>query len=87
MKVLIPGQDAEDKTIVFVKKIAPQITTPEVIYAWTEHDSSFLVLRRIQGSTLRDAWASLSLSQRDSMVKTIAGHCDSFGQKYIKDAV
>ena len=76
VKVLIPGQESEDKTIAFVKKVAPQITTPEVIYAWTEHDRSFLVLRRIQGSTLRDAWASLSLSQRGSMVKTIAGHCD-----------
>lgn len=72
--------ESEDKTIAFVKKIAPQISTPEVIYTWTDHDRSYLILRRMEGSTLRDAWASLSLSQRHSVVKTIATHCDLLAQ-------
>lgn len=75
-----PEMESEDKTIAFVKKIAPQISTPEVIYAWTDHDRSFLILRRIEGSTLRDAWASLSHSQRHSVVKAIATYCDVLAQ-------
>ena len=75
-----PKQETEDKTIAFVKKITPQITTPDVICAWTEHDRSFLITRRIEGSTLRDAWESLSLSQRHSVVKSIATHCDLLAQ-------
>ena len=41
--------ESEDKTIAFVKKIAPQIPTPEVIHAWIDHNKSFLIL-----SGLRD---------------------------------
>lgn len=55
VKAWNPEMESEDKTIAFVKKIAPQISTPEVIYAWTDYSRSFLILRRIEGSTLRDA--------------------------------
>lgn len=72
--------ESEENTINFVRKIAPQISTPEVIHAWTERDRSFLFLRRIEGSTLRDAWASLSPSQRVSIVKTVAMYCDLLAQ-------
>ena len=75
-----PNLESEDITIAFVKKIAPQIPIPEVIYSWTENDRSFLILRRIKGSTLRDAWASLSLSQRHSVVETIASYCHLLAQ-------
>ena len=71
-----PEQESEDKTIAFVKKIAPQISTPEVIHIWIDNGKSFLLVRRIEGSTLRDAWASLSLSQRQAVVETIAAYCD-----------
>ena len=47
--------ESEEDTIHFVKKIAPQISTPEVVHAWTERDRSLLFLRRIERSTLRDA--------------------------------
>ena len=47
--------ETEDKTIAFISKIAPQISIPEVIYAWTEHNRSFLILRKVKGSSLRDA--------------------------------
>lgn len=76
VKAWNPKMESEDKTIAFVKKIAPQISTPKVIYAWTDRDRSFLILGRIKGSTLRDAWISLSLSQRRSVVETIAAYCD-----------
>ena len=80
VKAWNPEMETEDKTIAFIKKTAPQISTPEVIYAWTDHDRSFLILRRIKGSTLRDAWTSLSLSQRHSVVKSIATLCDILAQ-------
>jgi len=74
------AMEPEDETIAFVKKIAPQISTPEVIYTWIDHDRSYMILRRIEGSTLRDAWISLSSSQRDSVVKTVAAYCDFLAQ-------
>ena len=79
-----PKMEPEDETIAFVKKIAPQISTPEVIHACVEHDRSFLILRRMEGSTLRDVWASLSLSQRQSVVETIATYCDLLAQNTSK---
>ena len=80
VKAWNPAMESEDKTIAFVKKIAPQISTPEVIYTWTDQDRSFLILRRIEGSTLRDAWTSLSASQRDSAITTIALYCNILAQ-------
>lgn len=74
------AREPEELTINFVKKIAPQITTPEVVHGWTEGDRSFLLVRRIEGSTLRDAWESLSPSQRTSAVKTVAMYCSLLAQ-------
>ena len=79
-----PEMESEDKTIAFVKKIAPQISTPEVFHAWIDHDRSFLILRRIEGSTLSDSWTSLSLFQRQSVVETIATYCDLLAQNTSK---
>lgn len=84
VKTWDPKMESEDKTIAFVKKIAPQIATPNVIYTWIEHDRSFLILRRIEGSSWRDTWASLSLSQRQSLVETIAIYCDLLAQNTSK---
>lgn len=75
-KIHIPNQETEANTIHFVQKIAPQITTPDVIHTWTERDRSFLLLTRIRGSTLRDAWINLTPSQRTSAVETVARYCD-----------
>ena len=74
------AMEPEDRTIAFVRKIAPQIPIPEVIYTWTDQDRSFLILRRIEGSTLRDAWTILSPSQRNAIVKTITAYCDILAQ-------
>jgi len=80
VKALNSAMESEDATIAFVKKIAPEIPTPEVIYTWIDRDRSFLILRRIEGSTLRDAWTSLSSFQRGSVVKTVATYCHSLAQ-------
>ena len=76
VKSHIPNQESEANTIHFVQKVAPQISTPDVIHPWTEHDRSFLLIKRIQGSTLRDAWIHLTPSQRTSAVETVARYCD-----------
>ena len=83
-EILVPEIESEDKTSTFVNEVAPQLSTPEVIHAWIDHDRSFLILRRIEGSTLRDAWASLSLSQRQSVVETVATYCDLLAQNTSK---
>lgn len=71
-----PELESEAQTIAFVNIVAPRISTPKVIYTWTEHERSFLIITRVKGSLLRDAWASLSLSQRHSVVHTIGAYCD-----------
>ena len=76
VKTWNPAMELEAKTIAYVKEIAPEIPTPELIYAWTDRDRSFLVIKRIEGSTLRDAWASLSLSERGAIVTTVGHYCN-----------
>jgi hypothetical protein len=80
VKDWVPNNEMEDQVISVVKKIAPQIPTPDVIYSWIETDRSFLILHRMEGCTLRDAWESLSTSQRDSILDTVAGYCDLLAQ-------
>jgi len=80
VKAWNPAVESEDKTIAFVKKIAPQISTPEVIYTWTYQDRSFLILKRIEGSTLRNAWTSLPPSRRNAIITTIAYYCNVLAQ-------
>lgn len=80
VKAWNPAMESEDKTIAYVKEIAPGIPTPKLIYAWTDRDRSFLVMKRIEGSTLRDAWASLSLSERGAIVTTVGHYCNILSQ-------
>lgn len=79
-KLWSPGIEAESDVIAFVKDVAPQICVPEVIHSWIEEERSFLMIRRIKGSTLRDVWASLSPAQRDSTVTKVAKYCDILAQ-------
>ena len=76
VKIHIPSQESEANTIHFVQKVAPQISTPDVIHTWTENDRSFLLVKRIPGSTLQDAWIHPTYSQRTSAVETVARYCD-----------
>lgn len=47
---------SESETIKFVQKMAPQVPVPEVINSWVDGERSFLVLKRVPGIKLRDAW-------------------------------
>ncbi|KAJ5585077.1 uncharacterized protein N7459_004877 [Penicillium hispanicum] len=67
---------SESDAIEFVRKHAPQVPVPEVIYTWMDKDQSFLVLKRVPGVTLRDAWQTLSANQQDSILNEVVHLCD-----------
>ncbi|KAL9123879.1 MAG: hypothetical protein Q9217_006734 [Psora testacea] len=77
VKAWCEGLEPESDTIQFVAKNAPCIPVPEVIYSWIDHDwtRSFLILRRVGGQTLRDAWPQLSLPQKSQIASQIAKCC------------
>jgi hypothetical protein len=41
-----------------------------------DQNYSFLILKRVQGVILRNAWASISSSQRESVLNTIVHYCN-----------
>ncbi|KAL2817143.1 hypothetical protein BJX63DRAFT_429862 [Aspergillus granulosus] len=71
------GMEMESDTLAFIKAKAPHIPVPEVIYAWLDEKQSrtYLILRRIQGSTLQHAWSSLTIDQRSTLADTVAQYC------------
>ncbi|KAJ5578730.1 uncharacterized protein N7459_007694 [Penicillium hispanicum] len=74
-----PNIPPENETIQFVRENAPHIPVPEVLHFWVEQDRSFLILKRAQGLTLRDAWSGLSVEQQDSIVDEVASFCCDLG--------
>lgn len=70
-----PDIPPENETIQFVRENAPHVPVPEVLHFWVEKDRSFLILKRVQGVTLRDAWPGLSAEQQDSIVNEVASSC------------
>ncbi|EEQ86796.2 uncharacterized protein BDCG_01916 [Blastomyces dermatitidis ER-3] len=76
-----PSLGLEGDTIAFVREHIPQILVPEVIYSWIDEDRTFLILKRVQGVTLRDAWLLFSSLQRDLILKEIASICDLLALK------
>jgi hypothetical protein len=77
VKAWCEGLEAESDTIRFVGRNVPCIPLPEVIYSWVDHDwnRSFLILKRVGGQTLRDAWPQLSSPQRSQIASQIAKYC------------
>ncbi|CZT13887.1 uncharacterized protein RCO7_05100 [Rhynchosporium graminicola] len=71
--------EAESDTISFVKNIAPSIPLPDVVYSWIDHDwnRSFLILKRVEGETLQDAWSQLSVAQKSGIASQIATYCST----------
>ncbi|KAJ5561771.1 hypothetical protein N7461_000532 [Penicillium sp. DV-2018c] len=67
---------SESGTIKFVQKKAPQVPVPEVIHSWVDGNRSFLVLKRVPGITLRDAWGSMSAAEQDSILNEVVHFCD-----------
>ena len=77
VKAWCEGLEPESDTIQFVARNAPCIPVPEVVYSWVDHDwtRSFLILRRVGGQTLRNAWPQLSLPQKSQTASQIAKCC------------
>jgi len=73
------GLEAESDTIEFVRKNVPSIPLPEIIFSWVDHkwNRSFLILKRVSGQTLRDAWPRLSLAQRSEAASQVAKYCSA----------
>ncbi|CAG8961939.1 hypothetical protein HYFRA_00013719 [Hymenoscyphus fraxineus] len=69
--------ESESDTICFVRNNAPSIPLPEVIYSWVDHDwnRSFMILKRVSGQTLQDAWPQLSSLQKSGIASQIAMYC------------
>ena len=77
VKAWCEGLESENDTLRFVAKNAPSISLPEVIYSWIDHgwNRSFLILRRVGGQTLQDAWPRLSQPQRSQIASQVAEYC------------
>lgn len=79
VKAWCEGLEPESDTIRFVGRNAPCIPLPEVIYSWVDHEwnRSFLILKRVDGQTLRDAWPRLTSPQKSQIASQIAKFCSS----------
>ena len=73
-RTLIPLQRARPSK--FVQEKAFQVPVPEVIYSWVDRNRSFLVLKRVPGITLRDAWGTMSVGEQDSTLDEVVHMCD-----------
>ena len=78
VKIRQPGMESEARTINFVKETFPQVPVPDVVYEWFEEDKSFLLVKRVHGSTLRDAWTSFSDIERNFVLHQVANFCEAF---------
>jgi hypothetical protein len=76
VKTWRPGYESEAQTIKFVREHCPQIPVPDIIYEYIDDNKSFLILRRVHGLTLRDAWPDLSDIQRDVILSVVVDFCD-----------
>lgn len=68
----------ESKAIQFVQQTLPQVPVPEVIHNWVEDDRSFLLLKRAEGMTLRDAWQTMSIPQQEFILDEVVRLCNLF---------
>ncbi|KAJ6126091.1 hypothetical protein N7471_010584 [Penicillium samsonianum] len=71
-----PNTTSECDTIKFIQKMVPKVPVPEVINSWVDGDRSFLVLKRVPGITLRDAWETMSAVQQESILDEVVHMCD-----------
>jgi hypothetical protein len=77
VKTWCEGMELESDTLAFLAGHFPHIPISEVIYSWLDRklDRTFLILKRVEGQTLQDAWPSLSSKQRHQVAATIAHYC------------
>lgn len=74
--------ETESNTLAFVASRFSHIALPEVIYSWVDKKLSrtFLILRRVQGQTLANAWPSLSSEERAHIASTVSRYCHDLAQ-------
>jgi len=77
VKAWCEGMELESKTIEFVRAQAPEVPVPQVIHTWIDHswNRTFLILRRVEGQTLDEAWPRLTSDQRMEIANKIAAYC------------
>jgi hypothetical protein len=77
VKAWCTGMELESDTIQFVKWKVPCTPLPKVIHSWVDEEwnRSFLIMKRVVGQTLRDAWPQLPSPQRMYIANGIAKHC------------
>lgn len=77
------GEELEADTIRFVRQNAGEIPVPEVVHTWIDHDlnRTFLIVKRVSGQTLEQAWPRLSSSQRIQISDDVARYCVVLGTK------
>lgn len=82
VKAWCEGLEPEDDTIRFVARNAPYIPIPEVIYSWVDYNwnRSFLILKRVGGQTLQNAWPQLSLPQKSQIASQVAKYCSELAE-------
>ncbi|MCJ1246034.1 hypothetical protein MMC30_003238 [Trapelia coarctata] len=69
------GVSSEAETMKFVQKNAPSVPIPELYYYWVDQawQRSFLLMRRVPGQPLDDAWEKLTPTQRNQIaIETLA---------------
>jgi hypothetical protein len=71
------GMQLESNTIRFVKEKVPQIPLPEIVGEWVDRawNRTFLLLRRVEGQTLQDAWPKLSALQHQKVADIVSNYC------------
>lgn len=68
----------ESKAIQFVQQTLPQVPVPGVIHNWVDNDRSLLLLKRVEGTTLRDAWQTMSIHQQEFILDEAVRLCNLF---------
>ncbi|KAL4798986.1 hypothetical protein BDV19DRAFT_355753 [Aspergillus venezuelensis] len=68
------GMELESDTLAFVASRFPHVPLASVIHSWIDKDpsQSFLIMQRVPGRTLAEAWDSLTSEQRSHIAGTIA---------------
>ncbi|KAL1845356.1 hypothetical protein VTK73DRAFT_625 [Phialemonium thermophilum] len=80
-KAWVDGIETEAETLGFVRKTF-DVLVPEVLYEWIDRKASrsFLLKKRVEGTTLQQAWPSLSHHQRRDMAEQVARYCETLAE-------
>lgn len=72
----VEGMELEAETVQFVKKNAPMIPVPDIIYTWVDQawQRTFLIMRRVHGERLDKAFPKLSPDQINGVARELAGY-------------